>query len=110
MTAARRGIERAMRLIVTRGKPPYRAGWRIWGTAMRHAGASHEVTWLLWGALTDRVEAKPEESRQAEDAMRRAAQEWLSLTDNVEGQRAYFERWLYQEMGYKRPQRSTPAS
>ena len=80
---------------------------------MRHADASHEVMWpmwLLWGALTDWIEVKPEETPQAEAAMRRAAQEWLATRDEVEAQRAYFERWLYEEMGIERPQATRPAS
>jgi hypothetical protein len=107
LSAARRGIERTMRLVISRNHSPYRAGLRIWGTAMRHANASEEVMWpmwLLWGALTDWIEVKPEETPQAEAAMRRAAQEWLAVPDETEAQRAYFERWLYQEMGYERPQ------
>ena len=102
-----------MRLIVSRERPPYRAGSRIWSTAMRNADASHEVMWpmwLLWGALTDWIEVKPEETAQAEAAMRRAAQEWLATPDEVEAQRAYFERWLYEEMGIERPQATRPAS
>jgi len=102
-----------MRLIVSRDRPPYRAGWRIWGTAMRHADASREVMWpmwLLWGALTDWIENKPQDTSQAAAAMRRAAQEWLAVPDEVQAQRVYFERWLYEEMGYERPQAARPAS
>lgn len=102
-----------MRVILSGEKPPYRAGRRIWATAMQHASSSDEIMWplwLLWGALTDWVEVKPDETEQAESAMRRAAQEWLSLPDNVEAQRTYFDRWLYEEMGYDRPEQPTPAS
>ena len=101
-----------MRLIVSRDRPPYRAGRRIWGTALAHASASDEVmwpTWLLWGALTDWVEVKPAETEQAESAMRRAAREWLSLPDTAEAQRAYFDRWLFEEVGYERPAQPDPA-
>ena len=106
---ARRCIEEDMRLIVSALDSPYDAGWRIWGTAMEHAPTSKEMMWplwFLWGALTDWVEVSPAESGQAESAMRRAAQEWLSLPDNAEAQRAYFDRWLYDEIGYERPQQS----
>lgn len=101
-----------MRLIVSRDRPPYRAGWRIWGTAMRFVEKSPEVMhpmWLLWGALTDWVENKPEEADKAESAMRRAAEEWLSLPEDLDNKRAYFDRWLYDEMGYERP-RAKPDS
>jgi hypothetical protein len=40
--------------------------------------------------------------------MIRAAQEWLSLPENAEAQRAYFDRWLYDELGYERPQHAKP--
>lgn len=113
LAAARRRIETLMRLIVARRGPAYRAGWRIWGTAMKHAPQSTELMWpmwLLWGALTDWVEVKPGETEQAESAMRRAAGEWLTLPDNVEAQRTYFHRWLYDEIGYERPEQTTPTS
>src|SRR5262249_7298873 len=110
---ARRQIESVMRLIVARRGSAYRAGWRIWKTAMQHAPESTEFMWplwLLWGALTDWAEAKPEEADSAESAMRRAAQEWLALPDNSEAQRAYFDRWLYEEMGYERPKQTSKIS
>jgi hypothetical protein len=107
LAVARRRIETLMRLIVARRGSPYRAGWRIWSTAFSYAPESTELMWpiwLLWGALTDWAEVKPAEADQAESAMRRAAEEWLALPNNPEAQRAYFERWLYDEMGIERPQ------
>ena len=89
LAAARRRIETLMRRIAARRGPGYRAGWRIWGTAMHHAPQSTELMWpmwLLWGALTDWVEVKPDETEQVESAMRRAAGEWLTLPDNAEAQ------------------------
>ena len=73
---------------------------------MLHARGADEVlwpTWLLWGALTDWIEVRPAETDRAELAMRRAAREWLSLLDDGEARREYFDRWLYDEMGYERP-------
>ena len=35
--------------------------------------------------------------------MIRAAQEWLSLPENDQAQRDYFDRWLYDDLGYQRP-------
>lgn len=102
-----------MRVIALRDRTPYRAGWRIWGTAMGHASESDQImwpTWLLWGALTDWWEVKPAEAERAESAMRRAAREWLSLPDDAEARRQYFERWLYQELGSERPQQPNQAS
>jgi hypothetical protein len=112
LTSARLRIEADMRLIVSGGEPPYDAGWRIWGTAMDNAPASKELMWplwLLWGALTDWVEVRPAETDQAQSAMIRAALEWLALPDNAESQRAYFDRWLYDEVGYERPEQSNQA-
>jgi hypothetical protein len=59
--------------------------------------------WLLWGSLTDWVENKPDEAAEAEEIMRRAATEWLIVADDETRWRAYFDRWLYDEMGYERP-------
>lgn len=112
LPVARRHVETCMRLIVAQRGSAYRAGWRIWGTAMRHASVSDNIMWplwLLWGALTDWVEVKPEETDQAESAMRRAASEWLALPDNSEAQHTYFDKWLYDEMGYERPSQSKPS-
>jgi hypothetical protein len=104
-TDAIQRIEQAMRAIASHDGSPYRAGLDIWSTAMGHAGSTEWMwpTWLLWGALTDWVEVRPEEKDQAEHAMRRAAREWLSLPAHAEPRRAYFDRWLYDEIGYDRP-------
>lgn len=111
ISVARRDIEACMRLIVSRRGSAYRAAWRIWGTAMVHATDSNTIMWplwLIWGALTDWVEQKPAEAEQAESSMIRAAQDWLSLPETDEAQRAYFDRWLYDELGYERPQHAEP--
>lgn len=78
---------------------------------MQHATDSETIMWplwLIWGELTDWVEQKPAEAEQAESAMIRAAQEWLSLPESAEAKRAYFDRWLYDELGYERPQHAEP--
>jgi len=111
LTVAKRDIEACMRLIVSRRGSAYRAASRVWGTAMRHATDSEPIMyplWLLWGALTDWVEQRPAEAELAESAMIRAAQEWLLLPENAEAQGAYFDRWLYDELGYERPQHAGP--
>jgi len=59
--------------------------------------------WLLWGSLTDWVQSKPHETPEAEAAMRRAAREWLEVSRDKLRWRRYFDRWLYDEMGYARP-------
>jgi len=103
---ARRDIEACMRLIVLHRGPAYRPARRIWSTAMRHATDADTIMgplWLIWGALTDWLEQKPVESQQAEAAIVRAAAEWRSLPESAEAQQAYFDRWLYGELGYERP-------
>jgi hypothetical protein len=62
--------------------------------------------WLLWGALTDWVEMEPEETEQAEAAMREAAQAFLPISDDDDALRLYFDRWLYEERAgfYARPE------
>jgi hypothetical protein len=88
---------------------PYAAGREIWSTAMAGGtgpspeGDYCEGLWMLWGALTDWVENKPEEEAQAEEAMRRAARQWLDVGDDARGRHQYLVRWLYEEMGYERP-------
>jgi Protein of unknown function (DUF2510) len=63
---------------------------------------SVQALWLVWGSLTDWVENKPHETAQAETEMRRAAREWLALPDDEPNVRAYFDRWVYDEMEYAR--------
>jgi len=87
--------------------PPYDAGRAIWATALGASGSGRDgshcwALWLLWGSLTDWVENKPAEAGEAEAAMRRAASEWLGVVDDELRWRQYFERWLYDEMGYER--------
>lgn len=88
---------------------PYAAGREIHSTAMSAANGDSPdaeqcwALWLLWGALTDWVELKPDEQSQAEESMRRAAKEWLQLPDGELAWRRYFDHWLYSEMGMKRP-------
>jgi hypothetical protein len=94
-----------MQRIVSGADDPYAAGWRIWGAALSQVGSDDDMhpLWLMWGALTDWVEMHPAETVQAQDAMRRAAQEWLSLPRDRQSRQAYFDRWLYDELGYERP-------
>ena len=95
-----------MRLIVSGKADPYEAGLRIWQEALsQHLDPPDLMhpTWLIWGALTDWVEEHPDESERVHALMRRASQEWLLLADDEGAQRAYLERWVYEELGYERP-------
>lgn len=95
------------RVLVAMPGSPYDVATSMWRTAMSAVcsgteGEQCHGLWLLWGALTDWVERKPSERLVAEDAMRRAANEWLAVVDDEAAWRAYFDRWLYEEIGYPR--------
>ena len=66
--------------------------------------ASTDVThgYLIWAALTDRWELKPDERAEAASAMRDAASEWLTVKDNAAARHAYLDRWMYEICGYER--------
>ena len=98
-------IEADLREIATSEHSVYDAGWRVYSEALGHADKSRDILWplwLMWGALTDWLENRPHEANEAEAAMRRAAREWLSLANDQSARDAYFERWLYDELGYER--------
>jgi hypothetical protein len=82
---------------------PYEVGYELWGCSARAEGHLAVNMQLIWGALTDRVELKPEEGRQARDEMRRAAQEWLALdpADRAAVER-YLDYWVHDVCGYSR--------
>lgn len=88
---------------------PYEAGRIMWQAAIAgvgEGGKDHDqchALWLLWGGLTDRVEVRPDETAEAEAAIRRAASEWLDVADDEPARTAFFDRWLYDEIGYERP-------
>jgi hypothetical protein len=105
LRSALSAIEADMHRMVAGGAVPYDCARNIWSTAMS-VTTSPEVMhpmWLIWGALTDWVENRPEEIRQAECAMLRAANEWLAIDRDDHVQRkAYLDRWVFDEMGYER--------
>jgi hypothetical protein len=99
-------IETFMRDMVDGRSKPYEAGRAIWAEAMREISAQPDIMhpmWLIWGALTDRVEVRPLEEHAAEESMMRAAREWLAISPaNEDARRVYFDRWIYDELGYER--------
>ena len=99
-------IEAEMRQILSGDSIRYECAWNIWREAMSRAVESPDVMhplWLIWGALTDWVENRPEETDDAESAMLRAANEWLSIDrENPTERKAYLDRWVFEEMGYER--------
>ncbi|MCX2971731.1 MULTISPECIES: hypothetical protein [Streptomyces] len=57
---------------------------------------------LIWGELTDWVELQPAEADQAEAHMVTAAREWLTVEGDQEAEAHYFDRWLYDVLGFER--------
>jgi hypothetical protein len=106
---ALREIEEQMRSMINGDCPPYDAAWIIWGKAasvLTSPELLHPL-WLIWGALTDWVENRPNERSEAESEMLRAAREWLALKrDDAMSRKAYLDRWVYKEMGYGRTEES----
>ena len=110
ITTALDAIQAEMCKMLAAEESPYDGGRNIWGIAMSHSSTSPEVMhplWLIWGALTDWVENKPDEKAQAEKEMLRAAREWLSLEPKDSSTMVvYLERWVYDEMGYERKEKA----
>ena len=107
---------RALAAVVATSASPYETAPKIHIGAMggipgsdlderqRQLNDQLHALWLIWGALTDWVENKPGEAGQAESEMRRAAAEWLAVPDDDEALwRPFFDRWVYEELGYARP-------
>ncbi len=61
-----------------------------------------EYVYLIWASLTDRWERKPDERRDAEAQMRRAATEWLAVRNDAVSRERYFDHWLHDVCGYER--------
>lgn len=62
--------------------------------------ASHH--YRMWAALTDRYELEPNERAKAVADMQRAASEWLRIKDDSDARERYFDKWLYDRLGYER--------
>jgi hypothetical protein len=90
---------------------PYDLGLQLWKLSMAQVDPAGDWVyyplWLLWGALTDWVEVKPAETAQAEAAMVEAAKGFLSVVGQEARERAYFDHWLYERLGYERPDGSS---
>lgn len=99
-------IEAEMRLLLAGSGTQCEHGYNIWKSAMNIAHHDPEIMWpmwLIWGALTDWIENRPEETKTAEEKMSQAAREWIELnSESPQAMNAYFDRWVYDEMGYER--------
>lgn len=97
------------------GWPTYHAGLAFQGLAMsvmspeapdRYPGEEPMALYLIWGSLTDEMDAPgrglPEQDAAAVRHMKRAAAEWLSVVHAPQERVAYCDRWVYEECGYER--------
>ncbi|MEU8284259.1 hypothetical protein AB0C01_07955 [Micromonospora sp. NPDC048905] len=102
-------------LDVEEGWPTYDAGLEFQGLAMRAMSETPAGEYLpdiptalnlIWGALTDEMDApgrgSPEQDAAAVRHMKQAAAEWLAVVDSRVARAAYLDRWLHDECGYQR--------
>lgn len=102
-----RAAVRACAEVISRGGAPYEPALEIMGLASggHPVDEADEVgNWLvpIWGELTDWAELRPAEVRQAEAHMVMAAREWLTVEGDQEAEARYFDRWLYDILGFER--------
>lgn len=100
------------RSLVDDTMPTFEAAEAMWSTAFTGGRGGRDgdhchALWLLWGALTDWIDYRPEAGPEIEAAMRRAASQWLEVADDELRWRPYFDHWLYKEFGYERPSPQT---
>ncbi|WP_329458081.1 hypothetical protein [Streptomyces sp. NBC_01497] len=104
-----RAAVRAHTAVILNGKSsPYDAALEIWALAGRQwpgddGDEACVSLQLVWGALTDWVELRPAETDQAETRMVAAAREWLTIEGDREAEVRYFDRWIYDILGYEHP-------
>ena len=97
------------------GRPAYDAGLAFQGLVMSAMSGTPEgeyvaeipaSLYLIWGALTDEMDAPGRGSPEQDDAavrhMKRAAAEWLTVVDSPTDRAAYLDRWVHDECGYQR--------
>ena len=97
------------------GGPTYDAGLAFQGLAMGAMAGTPEgeyiaeipaSLYLIWGALTDEMDAPGRGSPEQDDAavrhMKQAAAEWLTVVDLPKDRAAYLDRWVHDECGYER--------
>ncbi|KOX04709.1 hypothetical protein ADK66_26845 [Micromonospora sp. NRRL B-16802] len=99
-------------LDVEEGRPTYDAGLEFQGLAMEAMAETPKGEYLpdiptalnlIWGALTDEMDApgrgSPEQDAAAVRHMKQAAAEWLAVVDSRVGRAAYLDRWVHDECG-----------
>jgi len=102
-------------LDVEEGWPTYDAGLEFQGLAMGAMSETPQGEYLpstptalnlIWGALTDEMDApgrgSPEQDAAAVRHMKQAAAEWLTVVESPEDRVTYLDRWVHDECGYRR--------
>lgn len=97
------------------GWPTYDAGLAFQGLAMTAMSETPEGEYLaeipaalnlIWGALTDEMDApgrgSPDQDAAAVRHMKQAAIEWLTVVEMPNDRAAYLDRWVHDECGYER--------
>lgn len=97
------------------GLPTYDAGMAFLGLAMsampegaegKYLAEESTALWLIWGSLTDEMDApgrgSPELDASAVRHMKQAAAEWLAVVNDPSDRGAYLDRWVHEECGYVR--------
>ncbi|GAA2470178.1 hypothetical protein [Winogradskya humida] len=97
------------------GWPTYEAGLEFQGLAMNAMATTPKGEFLpdtptalnlIWGALTDEMDApgrgSPEQDAAAVRHMKQAATEWLEKMGTPEDRSAFCDRWVHDECGYER--------
>ncbi|MFI7080445.1 hypothetical protein ACIBO1_24380 [Micromonospora sp. NPDC049903] len=97
------------------GWPTYDAGLEFQGLAVRAMIQTPAGDYLpdiptalnlIWGALTDEMDApgrgSPEQDAAAVRHMKQAAVEWLAVVDSPVDRATYLDRWVHEECGYRR--------
>jgi hypothetical protein len=97
------------------GWPTYDAGLAFLGLAVTAMSETPEGEYLaetpaalnlIWGALTDEMDApgrgSPEQDAAAVRHMKQAAIEWLTVVEMPNDRAAYLDRWVHDECGYER--------
>lgn len=103
-------VSREARALTEGLEREYDVAWRLYRLSfVEVSGESRHVShplWLIWGHLTDLVDgpggARPGAESVAAQKMKRAAEEWLVAVNHPARLPEYFDRWVYDECGYRR--------
>lgn len=90
---------------VATAEDPYEAALAVSNCASEFLTTSvvADDVYLVWVALQDRYELRPEqEDAETFAAMRRAAVEWAAVKHDATARATYLDRWQYEELGYER--------